>query len=88
MKATYVFLIGIIPLQRNFNTNAIFSLVVKWKIVIQMGFALVNIFSQTQTDHLRSQTHVLHEYARHAKQCARPRLRKTIHVNDAPKYQH
>ena len=43
-KATYIFLIGIIPLQRHFNTNAIFSLYGEMENVIQMGFALVNIF--------------------------------------------
>ena len=45
-KAAYIFLIRIIPLQRNFNSNAIFCLHGKMENIIQMVFAFVNIFHE------------------------------------------
>ena len=43
-KATHVFLIRIVPLQSHFHPNAIFSLRSEVENVIQMVFALIDIF--------------------------------------------
>ena len=45
-KATYTFLITIIPLQRNSNPNTIVSSNGKMKNIIQMVFTFVNIFNE------------------------------------------
>ena len=45
-KAQHIFLIGFIPLQSDFNTNAIICIHSEMENFIQMGFTLVDIFDK------------------------------------------